>query len=81
MYEQSKSAKVIHLIYFLENSHNDTWFQFEGSRGTVRDDGTAIAVTAGHTLDALKYGVRRAGNTIGQVLTFGYAGPQLIPAM
>ena len=56
-------------------------FNLKVPGGTVRDDGTATMVTAGHTLDALKYGVRRAGNTVNpKVLTFGYAGPQLIPS-
>ena len=67
-------------LLFGKNSHNDTWFQFEGSRGTVRDDGTATMTSVGHTWDALKYGARRFGNKIGQVITFGYSGPQLIPS-
>ena len=65
-------------LLFGKNSHDDTWFQFEGARGTVRDDGTVNMANFGHTVSTVDYGARRIANQIGQVITFGYSGPQLI---
>tara|TARA_Y200000002_G_scaffold355445_1_gene336422 strand:- start:405 stop:1286 length:882 start_codon:yes stop_codon:yes gene_type:complete len=65
-------------LLFGKNSDNDTWFQFEGARGTVRDDGTVNMANLGHTVSTVDYGARRIANKIGEVVTMGYSGPQLI---
>ena len=65
-------------LLFGKNSDNDTWFQFEGARGTIRDDGTVNMANFGHSVSTVDYGARRFANKIGEIVTLGYSGPQLI---
>ena len=78
--DSTKISSKFDLLFGKTVDKGDTWFQFEGARGTLRKDGTVNMGNVAHTMTTIDYAARRAANYVAHKASLGFAGEQLFPA-